>query len=1005
MPTFALEQIEGQRSARRGRASERLFNEALARALQQTSARWKGSSDDWFLVEQTNTLEESASLCPDILLRDGELPPLVIETSYQGADADGDAEARLGKKTISDGLEINTALAVWIPARFRNLSVKESTEALYAHALKYALFQRLPSAGDTRRFPAGGYLEGTVFDLSALLTAAVLPKEWVDVETGEVAKMVEQAASRLERGLSQARQLELASVVYQRTPLKGLRTTMVLWLNALLTQQRLYRQEVAGIPALPFADLQVDPVAQARVWRAILALNWRSIFEPAVDVLERSLGMDLRATADSLGLLMQAVRRMELARLGPHVHVGAELFPKLSEDRKRAAAFYTQPPTAELLAGLTIRPSDLSASEWQCEDLFRRRSLGDLACGTGTLLRAGYQRVQALHERAGGDLASVRGLHRGAMETGLVGTDVSPIATHLSSSSLAAIGLGEPYGDTKIGWVDVGGSDGTIAGVKTGALEFFGANAIGDLFTQQFGQSTGAAQVEDVTKHSVVVEAYSLDWVLMNPPYSRTRGGQSAFDIGGLSPAERRACQTRWGQLVQGEPVNRKAGMAASFLALASKKVKYGGRIGFVLPLTAAFADSWAVTRKMIERDFEDITAVVVSAGQALGKKALSADTNMEEMLLVAKRRRLEDTKREGGDAPAPIHCATLRRPPARLGEAGEIARAILVALDGIGGAGSTRPIFLGDEEIGHVAVFAAGGEGAPWGPLGVVHSELAFLDDALCRGTLHPIGKAPIALGVEMATIDDVFDVGPTHDIIGHLRGNAPIGAFEFYPVLSSSDAIGTDRALWAADSKTQYQLLVDPTHKGSVVLDGGSAQLHAEEMRRRSSTLFYARGLRWTSQALSATMTRIPAMGGSSWTSLGHVDERVCRAGALWFNATFGLLIRWTQGQRTQAGRSTVQIGAIKKIPCPRLDTLDDAALNRASEAFNRLSLQTLRPTCQSHADAGRHKIDAAVADMLGLHPSILNDLEVLRRLWCEEPSVHGNNQTALRLLEETA
>lgn len=75
MPTFALEQIEGQRSARRGRASERLFNEALARALQQTSARWKGSSDDWFLVEQTNTLEESASLCPDILLRDGELPP------------------------------------------------------------------------------------------------------------------------------------------------------------------------------------------------------------------------------------------------------------------------------------------------------------------------------------------------------------------------------------------------------------------------------------------------------------------------------------------------------------------------------------------------------------------------------------------------------------------------------------------------------------------------------------------------------------------------------------------------------------------------------------------------------------------------------------------------------------------------------------------------------------------------------------------------------------------
>ena len=201
MPTFALEQIEGQRSARRGggRASERLFNEALARALRQTSARWKGSPDDWFLVERTNTLEESASLCPDILLCDEELPPLVIETSYQGADADADAKARLGQKTASEGLEINAALAVWIPARFRNLSTRESTEALRAstHALKYALFQRLSSAGDPRRFPAAGYLEGTVFDLSALLAAAVLPKEWVDVETGEVAKMVEQAAARL----------------------------------------------------------------------------------------------------------------------------------------------------------------------------------------------------------------------------------------------------------------------------------------------------------------------------------------------------------------------------------------------------------------------------------------------------------------------------------------------------------------------------------------------------------------------------------------------------------------------------------------------------------------------------------------------------------------------------------------------------------------------------------------------------------------------------------------
>ena len=53
-------------------------------------------------------------------------------------------------------------------------------------------------------------------------------------------------------------------------------------------------------------------------------------------------------------------------------------------------------------------------------------------------------------------------------------------------------------------------------------------------------------------------------------------------------------------------------------------KTKPGGRIGFVLPLTAAFAEAWSCTRQMIEEDFEDIVAVVSSEG------SLSADTGMQ---------------------------------------------------------------------------------------------------------------------------------------------------------------------------------------------------------------------------------------------------------------------------------------------------------------------------------------------------------------------------------------
>ena len=81
---------------------------------------------------------------------------------------------------------------------------------------------------------------------------------------------------------------------------------------------------------------------------------------------------------------------------------------------------------------------------------------------------------------------------------------------------------------------------------------------------------------------------------------------------------------------------------------------------------------------------------------------------------------------------------------------------------------------------------------------VGVTHAGLALAADALTRGTLDHIGGSPIPLGLDMGTIEEIFDVGPTHDLLGHPKGGDPRGAFEFYPVTSETDAIGVDRALW---------------------------------------------------------------------------------------------------------------------------------------------------------------------------------------------------------------
>ena len=149
-------------------------------------------------------------------------------------------------------------------------------------------------------------------------------------------------------------------------------------------------------------------------------------------------------------------------------------------------------------------------------------------------------------------------------------------------------------------------------------------------------------------------------------------------------------------------------------------------------------------------------------------------------------------------------------------------------------------------------------------------------------------------------------------------------------------------------------------------------------------------------------AATTQTPVMGGRSWTALRHDDEQVLKAFALWANSTLGMAVHWTRGQRAHAGRSTAQIGALRKTPCPRLDDLDEAALDRAAADFAELAERgDLLPACQAHADDLRKAIDEAALRLLGLPGSAAGAVGDLRLLWCGEPSVHGANRAALRLL----
>ena len=346
----------------------------------------------------------------------------------------------------------------------------------------------------------------------------------------------------------------------------------------------------------------------------------------------------------------------------------------------------------------------------------------------------------------------------------------------------------------------------------------------------------------------------------------------------------------------------------------------------------------------------------------------------------------------------------TLDQPIGRMGIAREMARAVQRSTKKIlDHEHKAQSIIVGEREIGRLSVFKISGLGRPWHPIGTKHPDIAYVAQRLAYDGVLTFNGHHETLKIEFTTIGKLFTVGPTHDRIGHIHRKDPRGAFVFYPLRDNADALGSDCSLWHAVSQKQKKLIVLPTHKGNSPKGVGSEQ-QRQDMRSCRSTLLYARNLGWASQSLVAASTERPVHGGRSWTTLQtERDERLLKVFSLWANSTLGMMVHWTQGQRTQNGRSTLQIKAIKDIPCPDFSRLTDKALTRVESAFDAVAKKGLKPTCLAHVDPVRKEIDHAIGELLELTEKGKKSIPIIRKIWCSEPSVHGYNRSALSYLDE--
>lgn len=964
--------------------NEGLFNGALAEVLRELRP-------DWEVHAETTRVLENSGKRPDILVLPNRSPALIFELSFDQNDAEKDAKKKLGQKLANDIGNVQSTIAVHIPSdmKYRPDTAAVRKKLREGYMLSYALYQM--TDGIVTRWPESGMLQGTVADLSQFSYSTVILQSEIDRVGDLVANSIEVAAKHMKRHIGERKVRKLQENLFQRSPVDALKTTMLFWLDSLLTQQRLYRQNVGQ--AKPIGG---RPDETLDCWKRIRERNWHSIFDPAIEALSWAIGEHVEATSKALSKLFTAVKEIEMAYLGERIEVGAEIYPRLTADRKTAAAFYTLPATAEFLAFLTVCEQTSKQVGWGSPTLLRDHKLGDLACGTGTLLRAGYKRVLDLQRahltRSGVRNGNIEELHKDGMEYGLVGADISPIAAHLTTTSLSALGDGDAYGNTNIGWIKVGGPKHSL-----GSLDYFTMSRLDNWFVNISGALSGGVEGNQSGGGHIEVADEKMDWILMNPPYSRTRIGQSTFDVGDLDDKQRKGTQKRLSGIAKKRDFSVKAGLGAAFLILALNKVRRGGTIGFVLPLTAAFADTWKQTRRFIENECVNIIAVSMLAGRAT-KESFSADTGMEEMLLIATRKPTIGTPSD-----KMMRCITLRNPIRRVGEASEVAKAVRVAADGIFAADQYQIARVGDVEIGHAIGLEVRGKGKQWEYLSSSHYDLAICAKGLSEGKGIRFGGNSSKQILPMTTIGKLFDTGPTHHLIGHMVGGDPIGIFELHEIDKPSDYFGSDRSLWRVNAKTQRRLIVNPTHKGVIpksARDLGHEKI--QKIRESASYIHYCRYMRWTSNRILVATTKNQVLGGVMWNTLGCDDEGIRAAFGLWANSTLGMLVHWTQGGRQHPGRSIAQIAAIKEIPCPDFATLCDEKKANAIELFESFKDVELKPACLAHDDSGRIALDIAVLDMLDIG-HMKEAVDQIRLLWCSEPSVHGGNRTALKKLDE--
>ena len=924
--------------------------------------------------ENTQTFPDYPGRHADVLIAAPGRSPVVVEAEYDpAAEVERDAYERLGLRVEGQPRTVEAAIAVRYQKAVED--AYDVRQALSEARLSYYVLHQ-----DGSRFPVSGWLEGSATDLADLARLVSVPQKAVEQAADTLAQGIGQAANRLDEMAKLrpnvtpviARLLGMSDVPQTR------RMACAIIANAMVFHQRIagMHQDVKTLRLVCGPNVANPQGETLTAWEDILKINYWPIFAIAKDILEQLPG---DVATSILRELLETAQEVEATGVDNAHDLTGRIFQRLIADRKYLATFYTLPASAALLARLAVAKMD--GVDWADAGAIGRLRIGDFACGTGALLSAVYEQVASHHERAGVDSAA---LHPVMMEEVLYGCDVMPSAIHITGSTLSGMRPNVGFKQSRLYTMPYGKQKDST--VKIGSLELLQASTALTLFnTSDPALRTGSAGEETAAQINVDIPDANFDLVIMNPPFTRATNHEGAhaditnpaFAAFDATPADQTAMGDRINQLGKDSCYHGNAGIASAFAALAHKKLKAGGVLALVLPLSVANGLSWKGLREMLASDYTDVTVLSIAANSR--EMSFSSDTGMAECLVVARKVRQ-------GEAPDNRASFTsFNGRPRGFAHSSSLSSGLrngrkVKRLEGGPYGGSL--LMVGEELAGESVSAPIGKDGESWNAVRLADYSLAQTAYALSQSQVWLPGN-PSQVELKMASLSDIGRLGL---VDRDITGPAPRGPFDKVAPRSTA----TYPALWNHDAKNETRIVCTPDSELRVRtgMEGKAADVWATASRGHLN-----RDFTFGSQALAVAFTERESVGGRVWPNVIFPNSRFDYAYSIWGNSSLGLLSYWWHSSRQQSSKAGMTIRQAESLAVLDLRALTDEQLLMAEMVFDEFRDKELKPAYLADADPNRALLDhRVVCDLLGFDEDVYKGVRRLSAKWCAEPSVHG-------------